>query len=157
MSMSMPQCSSRLISALIEVLMFGAKHGHLEQSERVLTALHVLRPNFVELHSYDAWMLIRRHDFAGALRFLRDLEQRPLRGAFGPYVSALLAVALYGVQDPSWRAYANDVINRNEDQDAVDIVNTLMGKAAARRASSPEAQVDLSELQKMMQQRHLRA
>ena len=101
--MSVSQCSNRLIAALIEVLMFGAKHGHLEQSERVLTALHVLRPNFVELHAYDAWMLIRRHDFAGALRYLRDLEQRPLRGAFGPYVNALLAVALYGLQDPSWR------------------------------------------------------
>ena len=137
--------------------MFGAKHGHLEQSERVLTALHILRPNFVELHAYDAWMMIRRHDFSGALRYLRELEQRPLRGAFGPYVNALLAVALYGLQDPSWRAYANDVINRNEDQDSVDIVNALLGKASARRAASPEAQVDLAELQKMMQQRHLRA
>lgn len=155
--MSVSQCSNRLIAALIEVLMFGAKHGHLEQSERVLNALHVLRPNFVELQSYDAWMLIRRRDFAGALRYLRDLEQRPLRGAFGPYVGALLAVALYGVQDPSWRSYANEVINRNEDQDAVEIVNTLMGKPAARRAASPDAQVDLSELQKMMQQRRLRA
>jgi type III secretion protein HrpB1 len=103
-------------------------------------------------------MLIRRHDFAGALRYLRDLEQRPLRGAFGPYVSALLAVALYGLQDPSWRSYANDVINRNEDQDSVDIVNALLGKASTRRAAAgAEAPVDLAELQKMMQQRHLRA
>ena len=156
--MSMSQCSNRLIAALIEVLMFGAKHGHLEQSERVLTALHILRPNFVELHAYDAWMMIRRHDFAGALRYLRELEQRPLRGAFSPYVSALLAVALCGLQDPSWRSYANDVVNRNEDQDSVDIVNALLGKAGARRSAiSPEAQVDLAELQKMMQQRHLRA
>ena len=155
--MSVTQCSNRLIAALIEVLMFGAKHGHLEQSERVLTALHVLRPNFVELHAYDAWMLIRRHDFAGALRYLRDLEQRPLRGAFGPYVNALLAVALYGLQDPSWRSYANDVINRNEDQDSVDIVNALLGKASTRRAAaSADAPVDMAELQKMMQQRHLR-
>ena len=155
--MSVSQCSNRLIAALIEVLMFGAKHGHLEQSERVLTALHILRPNFVELHAYDAWMLIRRHDFADALRYLRDLEQRPLRGAFGPYVNALLAVTLYGLQDPSWRSYANDVINRNEDQDSVDIVNALLGKASTRRAAaSAEAPVDLAELQKMMQQRHLR-
>ena len=155
--MSVTQCSNRLIAALIEVLMFGAKHGHLEQSERVLTALHVLRPNFVELHAYDAWMLIRRHDFAGALRYLRDLEQRPLRGAFGPYVNALLAVTLYGLQDPSWRSYANDVINRNEDQDSVDIVNALLGKASTRRAAaSADAPVDMAELQKMMQQRHLR-
>jgi type III secretion protein HrpB1 len=156
--MPVSQCSNRLIAALIEVLMFGAKHGHLEQSERVLTALHILRPNFVELHAYDAWMLIRRHDFAGALRYLRDLEQRPLRGAFGPYVSALLAVARYGLQVPSWRSYANDVINRNEDQDSVDIVNALLGKASTRRAAAgAEAPVDLAELQKMMQQRHLRA
>ncbi len=156
--MSVSQCSNRLIAALIEVLMFGAKHGHLEQSERVLTALHILRPNFVELHAYDAWMLIRRHDFAGALRYLRDLEQRPLRGAFGPYVNALLAVTLYGLEDPSWRSYANDVINRNEDQDSVDIVNALLGKASTRRAAaSAEAPVDLAELQKMMRQRHLRA
>jgi type III secretion protein HrpB1 len=67
-------------------------------------------------------------------------------------------VALYGLNDPSWRSYANDVLNRSEDQDSVDIVNTLLGKASTRHApASPEAQIDLAELQKLMQQRHLRA
>lgn len=155
--MSLTQCSNRLVSALIEVLMYGAKHGHMEQSERVLGALHILRPNFVELHAYDAWMMIRRHDFTGALRFLRDLEQHPLRGSFGPYVSALTAVSLCGLEDPSWRSYANEVMDRNEDKDAVDIVAALVGKAAVRTPTGPEMQIDRAELQRMMQQRHLRA
>ena len=94
--MSLTKCSNRLVSALIEALMFGAKHGHIEQSERLLAALHVLRPNFVELHAYDAWMMIRRRDFAEAVRLLRPLEQQALRGSFGPYVAALLAVSLCG-------------------------------------------------------------
>ncbi|CAE6816378.1 MULTISPECIES: HrpB1 family type III secretion system apparatus protein [Paraburkholderia] len=155
--MSLTKCSNRLVSALIEALMFGAKHGHIEQSERLLAALHVLRPNFVELHAYDAWMMIRRRDFAEAVRLLRPLEQQALRGSFGPYVAALLAVSLCGLDDPAWRVYANEVASRNEDPDSVELVMTLMGKQSAAAAPAAEVQIDRGELQKLMQHRHLRA
>lgn len=155
--MSLTKCSNGLISALIEVLMFGAKHGHIEQSERVLTALHVLRPDFIELNAYDAWMMIRNYDFAGSLRLLRELEQRPLRGAFGPYVNSLLALSLFGLKDPAWRVYAEDVVKRNEDPDSVEIANTMLGKAGAAAPASAEVQIDRAELQQLIQHRHMRA
>ncbi|MBW0447179.1 HrpB1 family type III secretion system apparatus protein [bacterium M00.F.Ca.ET.228.01.1.1] len=155
--MSLTNCSNRLVSALIEALMFGAKHGHIEQSERLLSALHVLRPDFVELHAYDAWLMIRRRDFAEAVRLLRTLEQRVLRGSFGPYVAALLAVSLCGLEDPAWRVYANEVAARNEDPDSVELVMTLMGKQKAAPAAAAEAQIDRGALQQLMQRRHLRA
>lgn len=154
--MSLTKCSNRLVSALIEALMFGAKHGHIEQSERLLSALHVLRPDFVELHAYDAWLLIRRRDFAEAVRLLRGLEQRTLRGSFGPYVAALLAVSLCGLEDPAWRVYANEVATRNEDPDSVELVMTLMGKSGPALAAATE-QIDQGTLQQLMQRRHLRA
>ncbi|MCR4469763.1 MULTISPECIES: HrpB1 family type III secretion system apparatus protein [unclassified Burkholderia] len=153
--MSLTKCSNRLVSALIEALMFGAKHGHIAQSERLLAALHVLRPEFVELHAYDAWLMIRRRDFAEAVRLLRTLEQRPLRGSFGPYVAALLAVSLCGLDDPAWRIYANEVADKNEDPDSVELVMTLMGKHKA--APAAEVQIDRGALQQLMQRRHLRA
>ncbi|MGN7982820.1 HrpB1 family type III secretion system apparatus protein [Burkholderia sp. 22313] len=153
--MSLTKCNNRLVSALIEALMFGAKHGHIEQSERLLAALHVLRPEFVELYAYDAWLMIRRRDFAEAVRLLRTLEQRPLRGSFGPYVGALLAVSLCGLDDPAWRIYANEVADKNEDPDSVELVMTLMGKYKA--APAAEVQIDRGALQQLMQRRHLRA
>ncbi|KVL13710.1 HrpB1 family type III secretion system apparatus protein [Burkholderia sp. MSMB1826] len=153
--MSLTKCSNRLVSALIEALMFGAKQGYIDQSERLLAALHILRPGFVELHAYDAWMMIRRRDFTSAVRLLRTLEQRDLRGSFGPYVSALLAVSLCGLDDPSWRVYANEVATRNEDPDSVELVMTLLGKQPA--PVTAEAQIDSGALQQLMQNRHLRA
>ncbi|CAB3725604.1 hypothetical protein LMG27174_05337 [Paraburkholderia rhynchosiae] len=100
--------------------------------------------------------MIRRRDFADAVRLLRTLEQRTLRGSFGPYVAALLAVSLCGLDDPAWRVYANDVANRNEDPDSVELVMTLMGKQKAAPAAA-EAQIDQGALQQLMQRRHLRA
>lgn len=154
--MSLTQCSKSLIASLIEVLLYGARSGHIEQSERLLSALHIMRPNFFELFSYDAWVLICRRDHAGAVRILRDLEQRPLRGAFVSYVKALLAVALFCLEDPQWKLYANEVIHRNDDHDSIDLVMTLMGKEQVLAATAPEAQIDRSEMQKLMQRHHLR-
>ena len=155
--MSLTNCDNRLVSGLLDVLMYGAKHGDTEQSSRLLAALHVMRPDFVELYSYDAWFMIRRRDFAEAVRLLRGLEQRPLRGTFGPYVAALLAVSLCGLDDPEWRTYASDVMTRNEDPDSVELVMTLMGK----QASAPESvqgtqQIDNLDVQQLMRQHRLR-
>lgn len=155
--MSLTKCSNRLVSALIEALIFGAKHGYIEQSERLLAALHVLRPDFIELYAYDAWLMIRRRDFAQAVRELRVLEQRTLRGSFGPYVAALLAVSLCGLDDPAWRVYANDVASRNEDKDSVDLVMTLLGKKRTPETPADASQLNRDDLQKLMQHRHLRA
>ncbi|WP_169708543.1 HrpB1 family type III secretion system apparatus protein [Trinickia terrae] len=126
--MNLTTCSNRLVSGLVEMLTWAARKGHLDEADRLLAALHLMRPKFVELHAYDAWLLIRRNRMADAAQMLRQLEGRDLQAPFGPYVTALLAVCLSSLGDPSWRIYANEVITRDEDAESVGLVGLLMGK-----------------------------
>ena len=146
--MNFTTCSNRLVSALVELLTWAARKGHLDEADRLLAALHLMRPNFVELNAYDAWLLIRRNRMADAAQLLRQLEGRELQPPFGPYVTALLAVCMSSLGDASWRIYANQVLARDEDVESVGLMNLLMGKrekaegAAADETSSKSAVAD---------------
>jgi len=126
--MNLTTCSNRLVSGLVEMLTWAARTGHLDEADRLLAALHLMRPKFVELHAYDAWLLIRRNRMADAAQLLRQLEGRELQVPFGPYVTALLAVCLSALGDPGWRVYANEVLTRDEDAESVGLMNLLTGK-----------------------------
>lgn len=162
--MNLTTCSNRLVSGLVEMLTWAARKGHLDEADRLLAALHLMRPKFVELHAYDAWLLIRRNRMADAAQMLRQLEGRELQAPFGPYVTALLAVCLSSLKDPSWRIYANEVITRDEDSESIGLVNLLMGKREAKtepgkpadgKSSSASATADL--LRQAMSMSYLRA
>jgi type III secretion protein HrpB1 len=126
--MNLTTCSNRLVSGLVEMLTWAARNGHLDEADRLLAALHVMRPKFVELHAYDAWLLIRRNRMADAAQLLRQLEGRELQVPFGPYVTALLAVCLSSLGDAGWRVYANEVLTRDEDAESVGLMNLLTGQ-----------------------------
>lgn len=146
--MNFTTCSNRLVAALVELLTWAARKGHLDEADRLLAALHLMRPNFVELNAYDAWLLIRRNRMADAAQLLRQLEGRELQPPFGPYVTALLAVCMSSLGDASWRIYANQVLARDEDAESVGLMNLLMGKrdkaegASADETSSQSAAAD---------------
>ncbi|VWB88644.1 HrpB1 family type III secretion system apparatus protein [Burkholderia lata] len=138
--MNLTTCSNRLVSGLVELLTWAARKGHLDEAERLLAALHLIRPNFIELQAYDAWLLIRRNRMADAAQLLRQLEGRDLQAPFGPYVTALLAVCLSSLGDAGWRVYANEVLTRDEDQESVGLVNLLMGKREKKESFDADAQ-----------------
>ena len=131
--MNLTTCSNSLVSALVEMLTWASRKGRLEEADRLLSALHLMRPNFAELNAYDAWLLIRRNRMADAAQLLRQLEGRELQPPFGPYVTALLAVCLSSLGDPSWRIYANQVVTRDEDAESVALVGLLAGKGTKTR------------------------
>ncbi|WP_164707971.1 HrpB1 family type III secretion system apparatus protein [Paraburkholderia phosphatilytica] len=166
--MNLTTCSNRLVSGLVEMLTWAARKGHLDEADRLLAALHLMRPKFVELQAYDAWLLIRRNRMADAAQLLRQLEGRELQGPFGPYVTALLAVCLSSLRDPSWRIYANEVITRDEDAESVGLVNLLLGKrekfdkddgaqGVAVSAKAPSADATAELLRQAMSFSYLRA
>ena len=137
--MNLTTCNNRLVSALVELLTWAARKGHLDDADRLLAALHLMRPNFVELNAYDAWLLIRRNRMADAAQLLRQLEGRELQPPFGPYVTALLAVCLSSLGDPGWRIYANQVLTRDEDAESVGLMNLLMGKREKTEPNETQA------------------
>jgi type III secretion protein HrpB1 len=121
-------CPDKLVSALIELLVTSVNKGYLDESERLLGALKIMRPRFRELLIYDVWLLIARKQFSEAAQILRSLEGQTLQFPFNAYVSALMAICLFSMKDPSWRIFANEVLARNEDSQSIALVNMLMGK-----------------------------
>ncbi|MFJ2995181.1 HrpB1 family type III secretion system apparatus protein [Pandoraea sp. NPDC087047] len=134
--LELTSCPDNLVSGLIELLVTSVNKEYLSEAERLLAALHVMRPRFRELHVYDVWLLMGRKKYTEATQLLRELENQPLRSPYGAYVSALTAICLFSLRDPSWRIYANEVLARNEDQESVNLVSLLMGK---RKEAEPVA------------------
>ncbi|MFM0735969.1 HrpB1 family type III secretion system apparatus protein [Paraburkholderia xenovorans] len=133
--LNLTACPDKLVSALIELLVTSVNKGYLDESERLLSALQLMRPRFRELQVYDVWLLIARKQFPQAAQILRTLEGQTLQQPFNAYVSALMAICLFSMKDPSWRIFANEVVARNEDSESIALVNLLMGNKPEPRVS----------------------
>ena len=122
-------CDRAVVTGLIEVLMAGIKHGKLAESDALLAALRVLRPRFRELDTFDVWLLMKRKRYIEATQVLRNLHGSSADMQNLPICTALQAMCLYASGDDAWRISANEVLTRNDDPEAVALVNLLFGKA----------------------------
>ena len=122
-------CDRAVVTGLIEVLMAGIKHGKLAESDALLAALRVLRPRFRELDTFDVWLLMKRKRYIEATQVLRNLHGSSADMQNLPICTALQAMCLYTSGDAAWRISANEVLTRNDDPEAVAMVNLLFGKA----------------------------
>jgi type III secretion protein HrpB1 len=121
-------CDRAVVTGLIEVLMAGIKHGKLAESDALLAALRVLRPRFRELDTFDVWLLMKRKRYIEATQVLRNLHGSSADMQNLPTCTALQAMCLYASGDDAWRISANEVLTRNDDPEAVALVNLLFGK-----------------------------
>lgn len=122
------KCDNRVVTGLIEVLMAGINQGRLAESDTLLAALRVLRPRFRELDTFDVWLLIKRKRYIEATQVLRNLHGSSPEMQNLPICTALQALCLYASGDDAWRISANEVLTRNDDPEAVALVNLLFGK-----------------------------
>jgi len=134
------KCDNRVVTGLIEVLMAGINQGRLAESDALLAALRVLRPRFRELDTFDIWLLIKRKRYIEATQVLRNLHGSSPAMQNLPICTALQALCLYASGDDAWRISANEVLARNDDPEAVALVNLLFGKGPdAAAAPEPES------------------
>ena len=131
------KCDNRVVTGLIEVLMAGINQGRLAESDALLAALRVLRPRFRELDTFDIWLLIKRKRYIEATQVLRNLHGSSPDMQNLPICTALQALCLYASGDDAWRISANEVLTRNDDPEAVALVNLLFGKGPDA-AAEPE-------------------
>jgi len=131
-------CDKKVISSLIEVLMTGVKNDCLSQSDALLASIRILRPKFIELETFDAWLLIKRKKYLAATYILRNLQGAGTDMARMPISTALLALCLYASNDPDWAISANEVLVRNEDPEAIALVNMLFGKSPEKSVQTEE-------------------
>jgi type III secretion protein HrpB1 len=133
------KCDRTVITGLIEILMTGINQGKLAEADALLAALRVLRPQFRELDTFDAWLFIKRRQYVEATQVLRTLHNGSSELQNLPICTALHACCLYASGDPAWRISANEVLTRNEDPDAVALVNLMLGKPAGEEDAAEAA------------------
>ena len=124
----------QFVQALIEVLNVGVTHYLDEDSEILLRAVRVLRPNYVQLATFDALLAIHQGKWEEGLRALADLDAVAPEWLLG---KALLAVCKFGVNDPSWTVPANEVLAVDPSGAAAAFVRTMLGHVMPEAAGAP--------------------
>ncbi|CTP92913.1 hypothetical protein XTPLMG728_3407 [Xanthomonas translucens pv. poae] len=134
--MSTLKANDHLANGLIEIITVAMQRNQVDEAEAVLAAVRLLRPNVTALDSFDAWLAIKRGRFADAARLLRGLD-----GAKdAPAISkALRACCLFAIGDSDWTISANEVMQENNDPDAVALVRMLSGQPVEPREPSAAA------------------
>lgn len=127
---------NRLVPGLIELVTQGLMFEMVDEAEDVLAALHVLRPDLRSFDIFNSWVMIKRGRYTEASRVLRGFEASP---DMGPMATALLAVCNFANGDPEWRINVNEIIQRDENPDAVELVKTLLAKVEGRETESADA------------------
>ncbi len=121
----------QFVCGLIEVLNLGVTHFLDDDSEILLGAVRVLRPNYQQLAIFDALLSIHRGKFDDGIRALADLDAVDPSWLMG---KALLAVCKFGVDDPSWTVPANEVLAADGASAAAQFVRTMLGHAMPEAA-----------------------
>lgn len=123
----------QFVCALIEVLNEGVTQYLDEDSEILLRAVRVLRPNFHQLATFDALLAIHQGKFEDGIRALHDLDAVAPHWMMG---KALLAVCKFGVDDPSWSVPAHEVLVTEPAGAAAQFVRTMLGHVMPEAASA---------------------
>lgn len=110
-------------SCLIDVISLGINHDRLEDAETVLTAVRGLRPRLAELDTFDAWIGMKRGQWAEAIRLLRNVDASATNWWLG---KALLAFCQFATGDVAWNATANDVVFNSDSPEAIGLVRLLL-------------------------------
>lgn len=136
-------CDKRLFPGLIEIITQALMLEMVDEADSVMQALHVLRPSANTTDIFSAWILIKRGRFIEAARSLKNVTDTPEMQSMA---TALLAVCHYSIDDPEWKANVTEVLTKNDNPEAVLLVNAMLGRDVdvetvntAKKADAPTA------------------
>jgi type III secretion protein HrpB1 len=95
--------------------------------EDLLEALRVLRPRWQGAGTIAAWRYVRRQSWKDARRVLEDDDADAKHSGLH---AALMAVCLFGLEDPLWHSYACTAVEQRESPEAAKIGARLLERAA---------------------------
>jgi type III secretion protein HrpB1 len=123
---------------LTKVLWVASQIDDASDFEDLLDAIRVLRPRWKEAGTVVAWRHLRRQAWVDARRVLEDEDLEAKRSAL---YAALMAVCLFGLEDPLWHSYACTAAEQNENVEAAKIGNRLLERASKtdRATAAPAA------------------
>ncbi len=100
--------------------------------EDLLEAIRVLRPKWDGAGTVAAWRYVRRQSWDDARRVLEDDDADAKRSGLH---AALMAVCLFGLEDPLWHSYARTAVEQRENVHAAKIGARLLERASRLDAS----------------------
>ncbi|WP_244137488.1 MULTISPECIES: HrpB1 family type III secretion system apparatus protein [Burkholderia] len=124
-------CSNDIVSGLIEVVSvslfrhFPDVKVDLDDVEKVIGALTVLRPNVVEIETLTGLLHMFRGNWDEAMHVLRSVCERV--PAF-PHARTLLAVCLSTKGDASWRRVAAEAAELATDPHTAALVTVMQAR-----------------------------
>lgn len=140
--MNYTACKDDVAGGLTKVLWTASQLDDLSDFDDLLDAIRVLRPRWTGAGTVVAWRYLRRQSWLDALRVLEDDDEEAKRSALH---SALMAVCLFGMQDPLWQSYARTAAEQREHREASSIGARLLERAAKLDGSVREAESAAAE------------
>jgi type III secretion protein HrpB1 len=124
-------CRDEVTGSLTKVLWTASQIEEMSDFEDLLAAIQVLRPKWTGAGAVVAWRYVRRQEWLDAMRVLENDSLEAKRSALH---SALMAVCLFGLQDPLWHSYARTAAEQRENPEASKIGHQLLERAAKHGA-----------------------
>jgi type III secretion protein HrpB1 len=121
------ECGGTLVGGLTKMLWSATQFDHESDFDDLLEAIRVLRPSWSGGGTVLAWRYVRRQAWVDARRVLEDDDEQAKRSGLH---AALMAVCLFGLEDPLWHGYARAAAQQRESMEAAKIGNRLLERAA---------------------------
>lgn len=129
---------SDVMDALVVLVGTGLFQNQDHESIVLCDALRPWRGGSVELRFYDAWLAMRRDDFALAAQLLQALLDSGA-GRKEALCRALLAATLLVLNDPRWQGLAEAVLDAEDNPLAMRFASQLLGRERPAQSDSPPA------------------
>lgn len=120
-------CKDEVTGGLTKVLWTASQLDEESDFDDLLEAIRVLRPRWNAAATVVAWRHVRRRAWVDARRVLED---DALEAKHSALHAALMAVCLFGLEDPLWHSYARSAAEQQDNADAARIGNRLLEQAA---------------------------
>jgi type III secretion protein HrpB1 len=120
-------CRDDVTGGLTKMLWTASQLDDESDFEDLLEAMRVLRPKWTGAGTVAAWRYVRRQAWQDARRVLEDDDEQAKRSGLN---AALMAVCLFGLEDPLWHSYARTAAEQRECPEAAKIGNRLLERAA---------------------------
>lgn len=126
-------CRDDVASGLTKMLWTASQLDDEADFEDLLEAIRVLRPQWPGVGTVAAWRYVRRQAWVDARRVLEDQDEQAKRTGLN---AALMAVCLFGLEDPLWHSYARAAAEQRESPEAAKVGFRLLQRAAKSDVSA---------------------
>lgn len=116
------------VARLIGLVSKAIDHDLPDDAAAVLAGVRVLRPRLLELDILEGWIMIKRGEYRECIHLMRNLESSPTQWSLA---RAMMASCQHHLKDPEWEINANEVLQGDASEEALEMIASLKNKGKA--------------------------